>query len=83
MSYQIEARKVAGVVTEASAALEGKGFNHGEVLVGLSELLGRVIVEVGAHQIQMDDMKKVVTEHLDRTVRIGAHATEKSVVARG
>lgn len=83
MTYQIEPRKVAGVVREASAALEGKGFNHGEVLVGLAELLGRVIVDVGTHHIQMDDMKKVVIDHLDRTIRIGAHATEKSVVARG
>jgi hypothetical protein len=83
MSYQIEPRKVAGVVKEASAALEGKDFNHGEVLVGLAELLGRVIVDVGTHHIQMDDMKKVVIDHLERTVRIGAHATEKSIVARG
>lgn len=83
MSYQIEARKVSGVVKEASAALEGKGFNHGEILVGLSELLGRVIVDVGTHHIQMDDMKKVVVDHLERTIRIGAHATEKSIVARG
>jgi hypothetical protein len=83
MSYQIEQRKVAGVVKEASAALEGKDFNHGEVLVGLAELLGRVIVDVGKHHIQMDDMKKVVIDHLERTVRIGAHATEKSIVARG
>ena len=83
MTYQIEPRTVAGVVREASAALESKGFNHGEILVGLSELLGRVIVDVGAHHIQMDEMKKVVTDHLDRTIRIGAHATGKSVVARG
>ena len=83
MTYQIEPRKVAGVVREASAALEGKDFNHGEVLVGLSELLGRVIVDVGTHHIQMDDMKKVVVDHLERTIRIGAHATEKSIVARG
>lgn len=83
MSYKIEPRKVAGVVREASAAIEGKGFNHGEVLVGLAELLGRVIVEVGTHHIQMDDMKKVVIDHLERTIRIGAHATEKSIVARG
>lgn len=83
MSYQIEPRKVAGVVREAGAALDNKGFNHGEVLVGLSELLGRVIVDAGSTSIQMDEMRKVVSDHLDRTIRIGAHATEKSIVARG
>ena len=83
MSYRIERSKVMGVVKEASAALEGKNFNHGEVVVGLTELLGRVIVDVCAGHTQIDDMKKVAVDHLERTVRIGAHATEKSIVARG
>lgn len=81
MSYPIDRRKVAGVVLECNAALKDKGFNSGEVLVGLAELVGRVIVETGQHHIQMDDLKKVVSEHIDRTVRIGAHATEKSIIA--
>lgn len=81
MSYQIDPRKVAGVVVECNAALSSKGFNTGEILIGLTELLGRVIVEAGHTHIQHDDMKRVVSEHLDRTVRIGAHATEKSIIA--
>lgn len=81
MSYPIDPRKVAGVVVECNAALASKGFNTGEILIGLSELLGRIIVEAGQHHIQHDDMKKVVTEHIERTVRIGAHATEKSIIA--
>lgn len=83
MSYPIEARKVAGVVREANAALANKGFNAGEILIGLAELVGRVIVESGSTSIQMDEMKSVVVSHLDRTIRIGAHATEKSIIARG
>jgi len=83
MSYQIDPRKITGVVTEANAALGGKGFNHGEIIIGLAELLGRVIVDIGTHHIQMDGMKKVVVDHLERTIRIGAHAMEKSIVARG
>jgi hypothetical protein len=31
----------------------------------------------------MDQMKEVVLDHLDRTIRIGAHATEKSIIERG
>lgn len=83
MSYQIEARKVSGVVREANAAIEGKGFNHGEVILGLAELLGRVIVESCTSPQQIDDMKDVVTSHLDRTVSIGSHATGKSAIAQG
>ena len=77
MTYKIEPRKVAGVVREASFALEGKGFNHGEVLIGLSELVGRVIVDAGKHKIQMDELKEVVVNHLEHTIVIGASATGK------
>lgn len=83
MSYPIDPRKVAGVVVECNAALQGKPFNHGEVMVGISELLGRVIVEAGAHHIQHDELKKVAVDHLERTIRIGAYATEKSNIAKG
>ena len=82
MSYAIEARKVAGVVKEANFAIAGKGFNHGEIILGLAELTARVIVESGRDSIQMDEMKAAVVSHLDRTVSIGSHATGKSVIER-
>lgn len=82
MAYEIEERKVAGVVKEASLALSGKDFNHGEVLVGLAEMLGRLIVEVADTHIQMTEMVKVVEDHINRTITIGAHATGKSGIAR-
>jgi hypothetical protein len=77
---QIEQRKVAGVVTETNAALAGKGFNTGEILVGLAELIGRVIVESGSTTIQMDDMHKVVHDHIKHTMIIGAQATGKLII---
>ena len=82
MSYAIEARKVAGVVKEANFAIAGKGFNHGEIILGLAELIARVIVESGRNSIQMDEMKAAVVSHLDRTISIGSHATGKSVIER-
>lgn len=82
MSYPIDSRKVAGVVVECNAALEGKGFNDGEVLVGLAELVGRVIANTNTTPSQMDELQKVVSDHVARTVRIGAHALGKSNIAR-
>ncbi len=82
MSYAIEARKVAGVVKETNFAISGKGFNHGEIILGLAELIARVIVESGRNSIQMDEMKAAVVSHLDRTISIGSHATGKSVIER-
>lgn len=82
MTYQIDPRKVAGVVVESNAAIKDKGFNQGEVLIGLAELIGRTIVEAGNHQIHHDELKKVVVDHIERTVRIGAFATGKSNIAQ-
>lgn len=82
MTYRIESRKVAGVVKEANAALMGHDFNPVEVIIGLSELLGRIIVEVGTTRIQMDELQEVVNKHIGRTVQIGSHATSKSNIAQ-
>lgn len=83
MGYQIEPRKVAGVVVETNRALNGQGFNTGEVLLGLSELLGRLIVESAQNQIQTKEMVKVIEDHLSRTISVGMQATNKSSIITG
>jgi hypothetical protein len=82
MSYQIDQSKVAGVVIEANLALSDKGFNHGEIILGLAELTGRVIVEAADTNIQAKELVKVVMAHMDRTITIGAHATGKSIIEK-
>lgn len=82
MSYQIDQRKVAGVVVEANLALSNKDFNHGEIILGLAELAGRVIVEAADTNIQAKELVKVVMAHLDRTITIGAHAAGKSIIEK-
>jgi hypothetical protein len=77
MSYQIDKRKIAGVVMEANRAISGKDFNHGEVVLGLAELIGRVIVEAADGPIQAKELMQVATNHVANTVRIGAEAREK------
>jgi hypothetical protein len=83
MNVQIDPRKVAGVVLECNHALKDKGLNSGEVIVGVAELLARIIVETGAHQIQMDELKKVAINHIETAVRIGAFASGKSNIIKG
>lgn len=82
MPYQIEPRRIAGVVAEASRAIEGHNFNHGEVIVGLAELTGRIIVEAASNHIQMKEMVEAVVEHLDRTIVAGSDAKGKSLIER-
>jgi hypothetical protein len=80
MSYQIEPRKVAGVVIEANQAITGKGFNHGEVVLGLSELMGRIIVDAVDTQIQAEELVAVASAHLKQTIMAGGQAKGKRII---
>lgn len=78
MNVQIEQRKVVGVVTEASRILADKGFNRGEIILGLSELLGRVIVDSVQDTLQAEELMKIVGAHISKTIDIGVQRTKGS-----
>jgi len=78
----IESRKVAGVVIEAGRILADKGFNRAEVLIGLSELIGRMIVDAAENTIQADELYTACNTHIQKTIQIGIQAAQKSVIAR-
>lgn len=80
MAYQIDPRRVMGVIVESNKALQGNGFNHGEVVLGLSELIGRVVVEAAATKIQADELIDAAIKHLKLTVQTGADAREKRII---
>jgi hypothetical protein len=83
MSYEIDQRKVIGVLLEANGAISDKGFNHGEVILGLAELIGRTIVEVAETSIQSGELMKVAMAHIELTIRTGAVAQEKRIITAG
>lgn len=78
MNVQIEQRKVAGVAIEASRILADKGFNRGEIILGLSELIGRVIVDSVQDTIQAEELMKIVGGHISKTIDIGIQASKGS-----
>jgi len=82
MQIQIDPRKVAGVVKEANDAMLQHPFNPAEVIIGLTELTGRIIVECGSTAVQMEELKEVVLGHLERTISIGSHAAGKGPLQR-
>lgn len=78
----IESHKVAGVVIEAGRILADKGFNRGEILIGLSELIGRIVVDTAENSIQAEELFGVCAGHIQKTIEIGSQATNKSIIAR-
>jgi hypothetical protein len=82
MTTVLDQRKIAGVVIEVSRILSDKGFNRGEILIGLSEMVGRIIVDVAENSIQADELYTLCQQHMSRTIHIGSQASEKQIIAR-
>lgn len=80
---QIDQRKVGGVVIEVSRILADKGFNRGEIILGLAELTGRVIVDTAETDIQAAELSQIVVKHLARTIEIGVEAGKSRIVRPG
>jgi hypothetical protein len=74
MSYDISPNRVKGVVTECERIVGNGFFNTGEVIIGLTELLGRVIVKSCDTPVSMGQAAEIVATHLQQTLYHGAVA---------
>lgn len=80
MKMQIDPRKVAGVVVECNNVIKDKKFNHGEVILGLSELIGRIIVDASAIHTQADEAYAIAQQHIVDTIKAGFAARGSSII---
>lgn len=72
MQVDIDREKVAGVQRIVGTVLNDKGFTLPEVLFGLSELIGRTVaIHTGGTIIEKMEILKNLTDHAERTVRMG------------
>jgi hypothetical protein len=75
MEAKITPRNVMAVVVEVDAMLRAKAkdmnLNQVEVILGLQELVGRIIVDMSTNQVGADSLINHMKQHLDDTVRIG------------
>lgn len=74
MSYEINPNKVKGIVNEVNTMLGNGVFNTGEIIVGLTELIGRVIVKACDTPVSMGQAAEIVSKHLTQTLYHGAIA---------
>lgn len=72
MEVSLDKDKIAQVWRIAGQAVSDKGIQTPEVLFGLAELIGRILVEhTGGTIIEKTDAIKPLVEHIERTVRVG------------
>lgn len=75
MEVTLNKGKIAGVVKAAGESVSNRGFETPEVLFGLAELIGRILVDhAGGTIVQKLEMLKPIVEHAERTVRVGCIA---------
>ena len=72
MQVEIDKQKVQGVQLIVGQSLSNKGFATSEVLFGMAEFLGRTLVsQTGGTIIEKLEVLKTLTDHAERTVRMG------------
>jgi len=75
MEVTVTPRNVMVVVIEVDRMLKAKSrdmnLNQAEVMLGLQELVGRLIVEMSLTSVGTDTLINHAKQHLDDTVRIG------------
>lgn len=74
MAYEIDKAMVDKAVSFIMREVGQGSFNHGEVIIALSECLGRVIVDAAKTPIAMRDAVEVVANHVTTACRAGAAA---------
>jgi len=81
MQHTIKPRNVMGVILEVDQMLKerGRDFNTVEVMIGLQELVGRIIVDMSMTPVSAGELIVHAKKHLDDTVRIGLQAKGQAV----
>lgn len=83
MDLNVDQYKVAGIVKEVNQMLAGKGFNRIELILGLAELTGRVIVDAAETHIQAKELSAIAFGHLSQTITVGlAQQKQQSRIER-
>lgn len=81
MELNVDQQKVAGVVKELNQVIGGKGFNRLELILGLAEMTGRVVVDTAETPIQARELAGVAFGHLSQTITVGL-GNQKSLIER-
>lgn len=74
MKHNVNPMKVEAGVQDILRQLGNGGMGTGEVLLVLSEALGRMIVHACDTPVQMVEMANIAGGHLRKTINVGAQA---------
>ena len=70
--FQVDPAKVADLVATVMHSIEHKRVHLADIVIALSEANGRIIAAQDINPMAMQELHQICTEHLERTIRIGA-----------
>lgn len=71
MSYEVNPGNVEWVCNRVVQSLDGGQFNHGEVILGLAQAVGRIVVSMAPTPVQGVQCAEVIGKHLSATIHAG------------
>ena len=72
MSVELDKRKILGVQDRVSQVLSSSEFSPAEVIFGLSEFIGRMIIGyVPGTWIQKKEIAAAASQHIERSIKVG------------
>ena len=70
-NYEIDENRLRDAVKEAARSLDGKDIPNLYAFLALAELAGRIIATCANNKLELDNMRSIAKNHLDRTALIG------------
>lgn len=74
MAYEVTPGNVTWVCENVIKALKDGQFNHGEVLLGVTEALGRIVISAADTPVQAASALQCIIDHLRTTLTAGYSA---------
>lgn len=71
MAYEVTPGNVTWVCENVLKSIRDGQFNHGEVILGVAEALGRIIITSAGTPIQGASAMQVVVDHLNASLAAG------------
>ena len=71
MKFEVDKARLDSIVKEAAQVLEGKNIPNLYAILAFAEIAGRVIVTCANNKLELDNMRKIATDHLNRTALVG------------
>ena len=71
MAYDVNPGNIEWVCANVLKSINDGQFSHGEVMLGITQALGRVVINAADTPVQGSSAMQVIVDHLNETLKAG------------